>query len=42
VYKTITASGMDLTMTKRITKTVLGGFALGESRFTNKIGSALG
>jgi putative transposase len=41
-YKRIVAAGIDSGMTERITKTVLGGFALGESRFTKKIEATLG
>jgi putative transposase len=41
-YKKVVAGGMDPAMSERITKTVLGGFALGESRFTKKMEALLG
>jgi hypothetical protein len=41
-YKAIVASEINMVVTKRITETVLGGFALSEIRFDDKIDAALG
>jgi putative transposase len=41
-YKQLVSQGLDPQMAERITKTVLGGFALGESRFTKKMEATLG
>ncbi len=41
-YRQLVAAGVDAKMTQRVTKMVLGGYALGESRFTKKLEAVLG